>query len=109
MIISMLADGEATLEVLAQIAPACQPQAIYCQMGTIGLPETRQAIALLRELQPAMTYIDAPVSGTKAPAEKAQIRCSPAAIGKRAPLPNRCLRLSPAGRSGLARRATARK
>nr|WP_319023070.1 LysR substrate-binding domain-containing protein [Klebsiella pneumoniae] len=55
------------------VAPACQPQAIYCQMGTIGLPETRQAIALLRELQPAMTYIDAPVSGTKAPAEKAQI------------------------------------
>ena len=42
-------------------------------MGTIGLPETRQAIAMLRELQPAMTYIDAPVSGTKAPAEKAQI------------------------------------
>ncbi|MBL2772845.1 NAD(P)-dependent oxidoreductase, partial [Klebsiella pneumoniae] len=73
VIISMLADGEATLEVLAQIAPASQPQAIYCQMGTIGLPETRQAIALLRELQPAMTYIDAPVSGTKAPAEKAQI------------------------------------
>ncbi len=109
VIISMLADGEATLEVLAQIAPACQPQAIYCQMGTIGLPETRQAIAMLRELQPAMTYIDAPVSGTKAPAEKAQIRCSPAEIGKRAPLPNRCLRLSPAGRSGLARRATARK
>ncbi|VTO05453.1 2-hydroxy-3-oxopropionate reductase [Klebsiella pneumoniae] len=56
VIISMLADGEATLEVLAQIAPACQPQAIYCQMGTIGLPETRQAIAMLRELQPAMTY-----------------------------------------------------
>ena len=30
-----------------------------------------------------MTYIDAPVSGTKAPAEKAQIRCSPAEIGRR--------------------------
>ena len=73
MIISMLADGQATLEVLAQIAPACQPQAIHCQMGTIGLPETQQAIALLRELQPAMTFVDAPVSGTKAPAEKAQI------------------------------------
>ncbi len=95
VIISMLADGEATLEVLAQIAPACQPQAIYCQMGTIGLPETRQAIALLRELQPAMTYIDAPVSGTKAPRRRHRSRCSPAEIGKRAPLPNRCLRLSP--------------
>ena len=73
VIISMLADGQATLEVLAQIAPACQPQAIYCQMGTIGLPETQEAIALLRALQPAMTFVDAPVSGTKAPAEKAQI------------------------------------
>lgn len=109
VIISMLADGEATLEVLAQIAPASQPQAIYCQMGTIGLPETRQAIALLRELQPAMTYIDAPVSGTKAPAEKAQITVLASGDRKRAPLPNRCLRLSPAGRNGLARRATARK
>ena len=59
VIISMLADGEATLEVLAQIAPACQPQAIYCQMGTIGLPETQEAIALLRALQPAMTFVDA--------------------------------------------------
>ena len=95
VIISMLADGEATLEVLAQIAPACQPQAIYCQMGTIGLPETRQAIALLRELQPAMTYIDAPVSGTKAPAEKAQIPVLASGDRERAPLPNRCLRLSP--------------
>ena len=73
VIISMLSDGQATLEVLAQIAPACQPQAIYCQMGTIGLPETQEAIALLRALQPAMTFVDAPVSGTKAPAEKAQI------------------------------------
>lgn len=83
----MLADGQATLQVLAQIAPACQPQAIYCQMGTIGLAETQEAIALLRERQPAMTFVDAPVSGTKAPAEKAQIlvlasgdreKCSPA-------------------------------
>ena len=73
VIISMLADGQATLQVLAQIAPACQPQAIYCQMGTIGLAETQEAIALLRERQPAMTFVDAPVSGTKAPAEKAQI------------------------------------
>ncbi len=103
----MLADGEATLEVLAQIAPACQPQAIYCQMGTIGLPETRQAIALLRELQPAMTYIDAPVSGTKAPAEKAQIRCSPAAIGKGAAAEPVFAAIPRDG--GLARRATARK
>ena len=42
----MLADSEATLEVLAQIAPACRPQAIYCQMGTIGAenPAGRQQV-----------------------------------------------------------------
>ncbi len=105
----MLADGEATLDVLAQIAPACQPQAIYCQMGTIGLPETQQAIALLRERQPAMTYIDAPVSGTKAPAENAQIPVLASGDRERAPPSSRCSRPSPAGRSGLATRATARK
>ncbi len=73
VIISMLADGEATLEVLAQIAPACQPQAISCQMGTIGLPETRQAIAMLRELRASDDLYRCPGVGTKAPAEKAQI------------------------------------
>ena len=41
-------------------------------MGTIGLPVTG-GHRVVAELQPAMTYIDAPVSGTKAPAEKAQI------------------------------------
>jgi 3-hydroxyisobutyrate dehydrogenase-like beta-hydroxyacid dehydrogenase len=78
-------------------------------MGTIGLPETQEAIALLRALQPAMTFVDAPVSGTKAPAEKAQILVLASGDRENVPLPNRCLRLSPAGRSGLARPATARK
>ena len=27
-------------------------------MGTIGLPETQEAIALLRALQPAMTFVE---------------------------------------------------
>ncbi|GAA3888134.1 NAD(P)-dependent oxidoreductase [Gibbsiella dentisursi] len=73
VIISMLSDGDATLSVLADIAPACKPQAIYCQMGTIGVQETQDAIALLKQLQPGMPFVDAPVSGTKAPAENAQI------------------------------------
>lgn len=73
VIISMLADGESTLEILTRIAPTAQPTAIYCQMGTIGLDATLQAAALLQQHQPAMTFIDAPVSGTKGPAENAQI------------------------------------
>ncbi len=67
VIISMLADGEATLEVLAQIAPASQPQAIYCQMGTIGLPETRQAIALLRGTSASDDLYRCPGVGDQSP------------------------------------------
>ncbi|MEH0832382.1 NAD(P)-dependent oxidoreductase [Pectobacterium cacticida] len=73
VIISILSDAEATLSVLAEIAPASKPQAIYCQMGTIGVQETLDAIALLKKIQPTMQFVDAPVSGTKAPAENAQI------------------------------------
>ena len=42
-------------------------------MGTIGIQETAESIALLHALRPDMLYLDAPVSGTKAPAENAQI------------------------------------
>jgi len=73
VIISMLSDGDVTLSVLAEIAPASKSQAIYCQMGTIGVEQTLEAVSLLKQLQPAMVFVDAPVSGTKAPAENAQI------------------------------------
>lgn len=42
-------------------------------MGTIGAGETSQLIAALKDSRPTVTYIDAPVSGTKKPAENAQI------------------------------------
>lgn len=73
VIIAMLTDGDATLDVIRSIAPACPQGATFCQMGTIGIQETHDAIALLQTLRPDMLYLDAPVSGTKAPAENAQI------------------------------------
>ncbi|NIY46246.1 NAD(P)-dependent oxidoreductase [Cedecea colo] len=73
VIISVLADGEVTLEVIKQMSPGCKKNAIYCQMGTIGIQETTNVIHTLKQLQPAMVFIDAPVSGTKAPAENAQV------------------------------------
>jgi 3-hydroxyisobutyrate dehydrogenase len=42
-------------------------------MGTIGVEETQEAVGLLASLRPSMVYLDAPVSGTKKPAENAQI------------------------------------
>lgn len=73
VIIAMLTDGDATLAAIRAIAPSCAQNATFCQMGTIGIQETADAIALLETLRPDMLYLDAPVSGTKAPAENAQI------------------------------------
>ena len=73
VIIAMLTDGDATLAAIRAVAPSFQQGATFCQMGTIGIQETADAIALLEALRPDMLYLDAPVSGTKAPAENAQI------------------------------------
>ncbi|MFU0870347.1 NAD(P)-dependent oxidoreductase [Kluyvera sichuanensis] len=73
VIIAMLTDGDATLAAIRAVAPSCPQGATFCQMGTIGIQETADAIALLEALRPDMLYLDAPVSGTKAPAENAQI------------------------------------
>ena len=73
VIIAMLTDGDATLAAIRAVAPSCPQGATFCQMGTIGIQETADAIALLETLRPDMLYLDAPVSGTKAPAENAQI------------------------------------
>lgn len=73
VVLAMLSDGATTESVLQQIIPALAPNAIFCQMGTIGVEATDRLIARLAAARPDVVYIDAPVSGTKAPAENAQI------------------------------------
>lgn len=73
VVIAMLTDGDATQSLIRAVAPSCQQGATFCQMGTIGIQETANAVAQLHALRPDMLYLDAPVSGTKAPAENAQI------------------------------------
>lgn len=73
VVIAMLSDGETTGQVLQQSQDAFKSGAILCQMGTIGVEKTDALIALFAEARGDMLFIDAPVSGTKAPAENAQI------------------------------------
>lgn len=73
VVLAMLSDGATTESVLQQITPALKPNAVFCQMGTIGVEATDRLIAQLAAARPDVVYIDAPVSGTKAPAENAQI------------------------------------
>ena len=68
VIITMLYDATAVLDVMTEAAPAVAPGAIWLQSATIGLEGTSQAAALAQA--PALAMIDAPVLGTKAPAEQ---------------------------------------
>ena len=73
VVLAMLSDGPTTESVLQQIASSLRQNAVFCQMGTIGVEATDRLIAYLAQQRPDVVYIDAPVSGTKAPAENAQI------------------------------------
>lgn len=73
VVIAMLADGATTRATLNQVQNALQQGATVAQMGTIGVEATDALIAGLAAARPDVVFIDAPVSGTKAPAENAQI------------------------------------
>ncbi|MFK8257314.1 NAD(P)-dependent oxidoreductase [Erwinia sp. AnSW2-5] len=73
VIIVMLSDGDTTLATCAQILSLLKPGAVLCQMGTIGVDATQQLIDSIHQQRPDVVLLDAPVSGTKAPAEQAQI------------------------------------
>jgi len=73
VVIAMLADGATTRQTLADVSRALKQGATVAQMGTIGVDDTDALIAELQQARPDILFIDAPVSGTKAPAENAQI------------------------------------
>lgn len=73
VVICMLANAQITEEVLLQVLSSLKQGATLIQMGTIGVESTEKLIALTREKRPDVVLLDAPVSGTKAPAENAQI------------------------------------
>ncbi|MTD25828.1 NAD(P)-dependent oxidoreductase [Erwinia sorbitola] len=73
VVIVMLSDGATTLATCEQILPLLKPDAVLCQMGTIGVDATQQLINSIHTLRPDVVLLDAPVSGTKTPAEQAQI------------------------------------
>jgi 3-hydroxyisobutyrate dehydrogenase len=68
VVVTMLADGDAVDEVWGQAADAVDPSAIWWQSSTVGLAATEQ----LRSAA-TVTFVDAPVLGTKQPAEEAKL------------------------------------
>ena len=60
-------------ETMPRALGAMRPGSIWLQMSTIGVEGTDRAFALAKERRPDIVFIDAPVSGSKVPAEQGKL------------------------------------
>ena len=68
VVVTMLFDVDAVAQVMEEALPAMAPDAVWVQMSTVGLEGTERLAALAARHDVA--FLDAPVLGTKAPAEQ---------------------------------------
>lgn len=75
IVITMLPNAEATRAVMLRAGGLVRMRsdAIWAQMGTIGVSETETLASDVRRLRPDVTFVDAPVSGSRVPAENGQL------------------------------------
>lgn len=81
VVLTMLHDGAAVAEVIRQAGPGLRPGAVWLQSTTVGVDDTPALAALAGEL--GVTFVEAPVSGTRQPAEAGTlvvIAAGPAAV-----------------------------
>jgi 3-hydroxyisobutyrate dehydrogenase len=71
VILTILSDGDAVLEVAREALPAAKDDALWLQMSTIGHAATDRCIELARNAD--TLFVDAPVLGTKQPAEEGKL------------------------------------
>ena len=71
VVLTMLVDAEAVLEVADGWLPHAAEDTVWVQSGTIGVEGTARAQALAEDH--ALRFVDAPVLGTKGPAEHGQL------------------------------------
>ena len=75
VVITMLPTAEVVTSVIfdSGVAGALPGGAVWAQMGTIGLAETTGISRRLGQQRPDVMFVDAPVSGSKGPAEAGQL------------------------------------
>lgn len=71
VIITMVTNAEAVLSIATEqgLVGALRPDAVWAQMSTIGLEATVRISEILETQRPDSRFVDAPVSGSKVPAE----------------------------------------
>jgi 3-hydroxyisobutyrate dehydrogenase len=75
VVITMLPTADAVESVIfdGQVAEAFADGCVWAQMGTIGVEATRRIRDQLAARRPGVMFVDAPVSGSKGPAEQGQL------------------------------------
>jgi 3-hydroxyisobutyrate dehydrogenase len=75
VVLTMLPTADAVREVMtgAGVLDAMSPGRVWAQMGTIGVQETEKLAEEVRSAHPGVLFVDAPVSGSRAPAETGQL------------------------------------
>jgi 3-hydroxyisobutyrate dehydrogenase len=74
VVVTMLPDGDAVSAVMFDgTADALAEDAAWAQMGTIGVAATQLLADRMTRVRPDVLFVDAPVSGSKGPAEKGQL------------------------------------
>jgi 3-hydroxyisobutyrate dehydrogenase len=75
VVITMLPTADAVESVIfdSGVAGAFADRCVWAQMGTIGIESTRRIRDRLAEQRPDVMFVDAPVSGSKGPAEQGQL------------------------------------
>ena len=68
VVVTMLYDADSVAQVMEEALPAMAPDAVWVQMSTVGLEGTERLAALAA--RNGVAFLDAPVLGTKAPAEQ---------------------------------------
>jgi 3-hydroxyisobutyrate dehydrogenase len=88
VVLSMLPTADITVEVMfkSRGLEAMQPNAAWVQMATIGASETQSIADLVVKRRADVTFIDAPVSGSRGPAESGQLLILASGEGSQAPM-----------------------
>ena len=75
IVVTMVTDADAVVSIAGDqgMLAALVPGAIWVQMSTIGVTGIERVAAMVDDQRPDVTLVDAPVSGSKEPAEKGQL------------------------------------
>ncbi|HZD65603.1 MAG TPA: NAD(P)-binding domain-containing protein [Acidimicrobiales bacterium] len=75
VVLAVLPTAAAVTEVILDggVLEGMEQEAVLAQMGTIGVAATLSLDAAVRDRRPDVMFVDVPVSGSKAPAERGEL------------------------------------